>query len=104
MAGHHQDEPLQRSLCSRRLSHTGTHHWDEPGVSRGLKTAQTTKTQASFSFLWSCPYVLQRHPETRGDVDGSPEKDHDQRSADEGAGAEQERAVRARITAENSVL
>lgn len=48
--------------------------------------------------------VLQRHPETRGDVDGPPEEDHDQRSADEGAGPQQERAVRARITAEVSVL
>lgn len=71
-------------------------------MSRRLKTAQTTKMHINFSF--SCPYVLQRHPETRGDVDGSPEKDHDQRSADEGAGAEQERAVRARITTEISIL
>lgn len=47
---------------------------------------------------------MQRHPETRGDVDGPPEEDHDQRSADEGAGPQQERAVRARITAEVSVL
>lgn len=47
---------------------------------------------------------MQRRPETRGDLDGPPEEDLDQRSADEGAGAQQERAVRARITAEVSVL
>lgn len=41
---------------------------------------------------------IQGHPEARGDTDGPPEENHDQRSADEGAGTQQERAVRARIT------
>lgn len=48
------------------------------------------------------PRVSQRHPETRRDVDGPPEEDHDQRPADEGTGPQQERAIRARITAEVS--
>lgn len=42
--------------------------------------------------------VTQGHPEARGDVDGPPEEDHDQRPAHEGAGPQQERAVGARIT------
>lgn len=50
------------------------------------------------------PRVPQRHPETRRDVDGPPEEDHDQRPADEGTGPQQERAIGARITAEVSFL
>lgn len=43
-------------------------------------------------------YVLQGHPVARGDADGPPEEDHDQRTADEGSGPQQECAVCARIT------
>ena len=42
--------------------------------------------------------VVQGHPEARGDADGPPEEDHDQRPGDEGAGPQQECAVGARIT------
>ena len=48
------------------------------------------------SCLCAC-VAVQGHPETRCDSDGSPEEDHDQRPADEGAGSQQECAVRARI-------
>lgn len=43
-------------------------------------------------------YVLQGHPAAWGDADGPPEEDHDQRTADEGSGPQQECAVCARIT------
>ena len=49
-------------------------------------------------FFFVCLHVLQGHPEARGDADGSPEEDHDQRAGDEGAGPQQERAICARIT------
>lgn len=45
-----------------------------------------------------CVCVMQGHPEARGDTDGPPEEDHDQRPADEGAGPQQECAVCTRIT------
>lgn len=49
-------------------------------------------------FLCVCVCVVQGHPEARGDADGPPEEDHDQRPTDEGAGPQQECAVCARIT------
>lgn len=43
-------------------------------------------------------YLLQGHPEAGGNTDGPPKEDHDQCPADEGAGAQQECAIGARIT------
>ncbi len=61
-----------------------------------------TKTELRPSWITTtfCVFVCvtQGHPEARGDADGPPEKDHDQRPINEGAGPQQECAVRARIT------